>query len=190
MNPTPEDRHLPEKRRTRPPASLDLSRLIPECRPLKPPRLGRDFEHQPFFERVVETLTYSARKFEYVVSPEGLLRQWFIFCIRIFIFIAVPSFLFFPLLIYIFTNINTILDSLLLGLIYALGLAIVASLLATLAFSAARIVKSRILQGILAVGILFMLLYLLALVAFRLTFETINATVLRSLERFLPWWPF
>lgn len=80
--------------------------------PLPQPQIIPDLEQRPFLERITETLCYSVLSFEYAISPNGGLRQWFKINIAFLLLFGIPILSFAPLITFFmlkFTSITTYL---------------------------------------------------------------------------------
>ena len=65
-----------------------IRRWQPE--PLPEPEIDQDLPHLSAIERSAETLSYTCRWFEYWLSPQGTLREWIKFNLRLAIGLVAP----------------------------------------------------------------------------------------------------
>jgi len=75
------------------------------------PRIDPDLENRPALERSTEVLRYTLVTMEQSISPEGKLRGWLKYNVRILIWIGIPILLFVPILGYLFGGLVGISES-------------------------------------------------------------------------------
>jgi len=66
--------------------------------PLSEPVVDHDLPNLSAIERSAEVVSFTCRRFEYWISPQGVLREWFKFNLRLAIGFAVPALLVAPLI--------------------------------------------------------------------------------------------
>lgn len=72
-----------------------VKRWQPE--PLDEPAVDKDLPQLSAIERSAEVVSFTCRRFEYWISPRGILREWFKFNLRLALGLAVPALLVAPL---------------------------------------------------------------------------------------------
>jgi len=85
-----------------------IRRWQPE--PLPEPEVDPDLPRLSAIERSAEVLSYTCRRFEYWLSPQGTLREWLKFNLRLAIGLAVPSLLVAPLVTLALGQFNVWID--------------------------------------------------------------------------------
>jgi len=85
-----------------------IRRWQPE--PLPEPVVDQDLPHLSAIERSAETISYTCRRFEYWLSPQGTLREWLKFNLRLAIGLAVPCLLVAPLVTLALKQFNAWID--------------------------------------------------------------------------------
>jgi hypothetical protein len=85
-----------------------IRRWQPE--PLPEPVVDQDLPHLSAIERSAETLSYTCRRFEYWISPQGTLREWLKFNLRLAFGLTVPSLLVAPLVTLALRQFNSWID--------------------------------------------------------------------------------
>ena len=72
-----------------------VKRWQPE--PLDEPAVDKDLPQLSAIERSAEVVSFTCSRFEYWISPRGILREWFKFNLRLALGLAVPALLVAPL---------------------------------------------------------------------------------------------
>jgi hypothetical protein len=85
-----------------------IRRWQPE--PLSEPVVDHDLPHLSAIERSAEVLSFTCRRFEYWISPQGVLREWFKFNLRLALGLAVPALLVAPLVTLALKQFNEWID--------------------------------------------------------------------------------
>jgi hypothetical protein len=85
-----------------------IRRWQPE--PLNAPVIDDALPHLSAIERSAEVISFSCRRFEYWLSPQGTLREWFKFNLRLAIGFAVPALLVAPLITLALNQFNLWID--------------------------------------------------------------------------------
>ncbi len=86
-----------------------VRRWQPEA--LSVPVVDHDLPQLSAIERSAEVIGYTCRRFEYWISPQGTLREWFKFNLRLAFGLAVPSLLVAPLVSFSLKQINVWIDT-------------------------------------------------------------------------------
>jgi hypothetical protein len=85
-----------------------IRRWQPE--PLSEPVIDDALPHLSAIERSAEVISFTCRRFEYWLSPQGTLREWFKFNLRLAIGFAVPALLVAPLVTLALNQFNLWID--------------------------------------------------------------------------------
>jgi hypothetical protein len=85
-----------------------IRRWQPE--PLPEPVVDQDLPRLSAIERSAETISFTCRRFEYWLSPQGTLREWLKFNLRLAIGLAVPCLLVAPLVTLALKQFNAWID--------------------------------------------------------------------------------
>ncbi len=85
-----------------------IRRWQPE--PLPEPEVDHDLPHLSAIERSAEVIGFTCRRFEYWISPQGVLREWFKFNLRLALGLAVPAMLVAPLVTLALKQFNEWID--------------------------------------------------------------------------------
>ena len=75
--------------------------------PLVPPRVDRALTRSNYLARTAGVLRHAVLRFEYWLSPNGLLREWCRRCLLLALFIAVPLLCFSPLVTVFLEHLTT-----------------------------------------------------------------------------------
>ena len=109
--PQPPPRHLPTVPTTtwaKQVRQIVIHRWQPE--PLPEPEVDHDLPQLSAIERSAEVMSYTCRRFEYWLSPQGTLREWFKFNLRLAFGLAVPALLVAPLVTLALQQFNSWID--------------------------------------------------------------------------------
>ncbi len=105
-------------------------------RPLVQPILEPGLEHMPILRRTAVILHYRVAALEYALSPGGALRSFIQLCALLGLMIGIPVLLIVPpvvLLVYALADITAaiveILKSILMGLLYVIGIVVICGVL-------------------------------------------------------------
>ncbi len=74
---------------------------------LELPQVDPELHQLSAIERSAETLRFSLRGFEYWLSPQGALREWFRFNARVAVILAIPTVLVVPFITFALGEFNT-----------------------------------------------------------------------------------
>ncbi len=85
-----------------------IRRWQPE--PLPEPEVDPELPGLSAIERSAEVVSFTCRRFEYWLSPQGTLREWFKFNLRLAIGLAVPALLVAPLVTLALKQFNVWID--------------------------------------------------------------------------------
>ncbi len=85
-----------------------IRRWQPE--PLPEPEVDHDLPQLSAVERSAEVISYTCRRFEYWLSSQGTLREWFKFNLRLAFGLGVPSLLVAPLVTLALQQFNSWID--------------------------------------------------------------------------------
>ena len=85
-----------------------IRRWQPE--PLPEPEVDHDLPYLSASERSAEVISFTCRRFEYWISPQGVLREWFKFNLRLALGLAVPAMLVAPLVTLALKQFNEWID--------------------------------------------------------------------------------
>jgi len=91
------DNELPHEVPNRKAWSLAISQWKLSATPLTPPLMDRSLAQQSHPMRTAMVLHYTLHRFEFWLSPNGLLREWCRRCLLLALFVAVPLLCFSPL---------------------------------------------------------------------------------------------
>ena len=78
-----------------PQVAADCIRWRP--RALRRPSVSSEFRNMSRFQRLVETFRYQTVKAEYVLSPTGIMRSWFLLWTRLAVALTIPALVLLPL---------------------------------------------------------------------------------------------
>jgi len=161
---------------------LNIHRLIPPCKPVKEPELKENFENIPVFERIFDTLLYSIKYLEYIISPNGDIRQWLFFNINLFLVILIPCIFFIPLLNYLANATNEITHLFLISSFHLLLITLTLIATTSIIFIAYRLFNSNII-------LFFILIIAVIIVIFIVTYNKIEildiyTNIIKSLFKF------
>lgn len=94
---TPPDNEPPHEVPNREACSLAILRWKSSATPLTPPLVDRVLGRQGHLARSATVLHHTLHRFEFWLSPNGLLREWCRRCLLLAMFLAVPLLCFSPL---------------------------------------------------------------------------------------------
>jgi hypothetical protein len=80
---------------------FDKLKEIWQPTPLKPPIVDPEIEILPPIQRSAETIRYSILSFEFWISPNGQVREWFRQNAKLAAWIGLPAFLILPIVTFI-----------------------------------------------------------------------------------------
>ncbi len=89
-------------------SQIVVKRWQPE--PLSEPVVDQDLPQLSAIERSAEVVCFTWRRFEYWISPRGILREWFKFNLRLALGLAVPALLVAPLVTLALQQFNVWID--------------------------------------------------------------------------------
>jgi len=89
-------------------SQIVVKRWQPE--PLSEPVVDQDLPQLSAIERSAEVVCFTCRRFEYWISPRGILREWFKFNLRLALGLAVPALLVAPLVTLALQQFNVWID--------------------------------------------------------------------------------
>ncbi|RBP38616.1 hypothetical protein DES53_111135 [Roseimicrobium gellanilyticum] len=104
---TSPDNEPPHEVSNRKEWSLAISRWKLSAIPLAPPRVDRSLPRQGHLARSTTVLHHTLHRFEFWLSPNGLLREWCRRCLLLALFTAVPLLCISPLVAVFLEHLTT-----------------------------------------------------------------------------------